>query len=419
MNRGFEALASLFGSKPSRRLISHGGTALVVCATALSLAACGSSSSSTTTSSTSGAASNAASTSSTSSSSSGGSSGGQSTAQAAVQQGMQVPAAPVPTASIPNISKLRGKTVYYVPISADVPAFATDAANLKMALGSVGVNLNVCSGNFNPSQFATCFSQAIGAHAGAIISDAIPYQLTLPLIKKASAQGIGVVVTDVDELPGRPEAKNISYIPGSDPQDQLISDWITADSGGKADALLLEATDSPTSSRATGVFAVDQLQKVCPGCKYTVLKFSSSNENQLPSLISSAVLKDPNLNYIDGEFDQYVSFIVQGLQQANATTRVKIVAADSALSGMQDVSGNTPVKAEIVDNEPYIGWMSADEALREMAGAPVIPNYYEPIRLFTSSNIHSVQVSNAAISSGAWFGPPTYQSAYKKLWGAS
>lgn len=338
-------------------------------------------------------------------------------AQQKVQAAMREPAAPVPSASIKNIASLKGKTVYYIPVSADVPAFAITAAAMKTALATVGVNLSVCSGNFNPSGFASCFSQAIGAHAGAIVSDAVAFQITQGLITEASHKSIPVIVTDVNITSPRPTASNIAYIPGADEQYSLAQDWIIADSGGKADVLELEATDSPTSAAGTAQYAIPELKAHCPGCTDTVLKFSSSNEQLLPSEISAMLLKNPKINYIYSEYDQYVSGVMQGVQQASATSRVKVVAAAAALSGLQEVSSGSAVKAEIADNQVYNGWIDADEALRLMAGQAAV-NYTIPIRLFTSANIGSVQLSNPAQASGAWFGAFAYQQQFKTLWGA-
>jgi ribose transport system substrate-binding protein len=403
------------GPRPPKKAVLASVSAFALVA---AVAACSSGSSSSSSSAATSTATSSATTAATASATAS-TAAGVAYAQAQIQAAMAAPAAPVPSTAISGLSSLRGKTIYYVPISSDVPAFAITAAAMKTALASVGVNLEVCSGNFNPSQFAACFSQAIGAGAAAIVSDAIPYQITASLIEKASAKGIGVVVTDQTPLPGRPEGKNIAYIPGNNNQYQLTQDWIIANSNGNADVLELEATDSPTSLAATADFAIPELQKYCPSCKETLLKFTSSNEQDLPSLISAALLKDPNINYISPQYDQYVSFVIQGIQDAQATGRVKMAASAAALSGLQDV--NTPsstVKAEVADNQVYNGWIDADEAMRMALGQAAV-SYSIPVRLFTSANISGIQLNNAGMASGSWFGSTSYEQQFKTLWGVS
>ena len=59
---------------------------------------------------------------------------------------------------------------------------------------------------------------------------------------------------------------------------------------------------------------------------------------------------------------------------------------------------------------------STDEALRMMTkSGPVAEKY--PSRLFTADNIGSVDVTDAAFNSGAWFGDSSFTTSFAKLWG--
>ena len=153
-------------------------------------------------------------------------------AQGLVTAGLKEPAAPVPSAAISNIAALKGKTVYYIPVSADVPAFAITAAAMKTALATVGVKLKSAAAT-SPIGFSSCFAQAIGAHAGAIVSDAVLVPDHPGPDNRGQQKSIPVVVTDVNIVSPRPTAKNITYISGSNQQYALAQDWIIADSGGR------------------------------------------------------------------------------------------------------------------------------------------------------------------------------------------
>src|SRR6266702_5165279 len=69
---------------------------------------------------------------------------------------------PVPTASIPGVAALKGKTVYYVPLVQFIPGFVVTAATMKTALAKAGMNLQICNGNGQPSAIAACVQQATG-----------------------------------------------------------------------------------------------------------------------------------------------------------------------------------------------------------------------------------------------------------------
>ena len=112
------------------------------------LAACSSSSSP----SSSTASSSSVSASASSSASSG--SADVAAAQAEVAKFEAEPSHPVPAAPIKGVSALKGKTVYYVPLVQQISGFVLTAAALKTALSKVGMKLQVCNGEAQPSAVA-------------------------------------------------------------------------------------------------------------------------------------------------------------------------------------------------------------------------------------------------------------------------
>src|SRR5690348_10986402 len=164
------------------------GTAL---AAAALLAACSSSSSSTTgtTSGTSSASTSASPTSPADA--------GVALAQATVTKLEATTSSyPVPTASVPGVSKLKGRTVFYIPLLQDVPTFAVAAQTMKAALTRAGLKLQVCDGQAQPTAVAACVQQAVGAGAAGIVLDAIPYGMAYSALNAAVAKGVPVLVAD-------------------------------------------------------------------------------------------------------------------------------------------------------------------------------------------------------------------------------
>jgi ribose transport system substrate-binding protein len=96
---------------------------------------------------------------------------------------------PVPTASVSGVSALKGKTVYYIPLVQQIPGFVVTAATMKTALAKVGLNLQVCNGEAQPSAIAACVTQATGAHAAGIVLDSIPYGMAENALMAAKAKG--------------------------------------------------------------------------------------------------------------------------------------------------------------------------------------------------------------------------------------
>ena len=373
------------------------------------LAACSSSSSS---SSSSASASSAA---SASSSATGSATAGVTKAQQMVTQLEATTASyPVPTASIAGVSGLKGKTVYYIPLIQFIPGFVVTAATMKTALAKVGMKLQICNGNGVPATIASCVQQATGAGAAGIVTDAIPYGMAQNALDAAKAKGIPVVIADQYPPSGTTNTDAVSYVAGVSDQPSQIAWWIIANSDGKANAILAQESDSP-SSIAYVQNSLSIYKQYCPGCTITVKSISATSNSQLASDTSSNLLTNPSATYYYTEFEDSLDPTVQGIQQSNKTN-ISVSVAGGSVDGLGRLKSNSMVKAVVVVDQAYAGWALTDEILR-MATKTAPANETFPSRLFTSQNIGSIQVTTAAQASGVWFGDTSYQSAFEKVWG--
>lgn len=350
-------------------------------------------------------------------SSSGASSPGLAAAQAQVKK-LEAPTTsyPVPAAPIHGVSKLKGKTVYYVPLDAHIPAFATAAVAVKAALAKAGLKFQECDGQGNPTALSSCVSQATGAGAAGIILDAAPYQMAQNALDAAKGKGIPVIIAD-QYNPGTASTDQVAYVQGVVDQPSQIAYWLIASSGGKANAILGEEEDSP-SSIAYMQNALPIFKKDCPGCTITVKKITASmTDQQITASVSSNVQSDPAAQYYYTEFEDSLQDTVSGLQSAGKINSVGIATASASVNGLGMMKNGGDVKADVAVDDPYEGWALTDEILRMATKSPVVTETV-PSRLITSDNIGSIQVTAAAQDSGAWFGDNSYQSEFSKLWGA-
>jgi ribose transport system substrate-binding protein len=389
-----------------KRLVAPGAA---LTAAAL-LAACSSSSSSSTSTATSPAAA-----ASTSASASGTADAGVAKAQQMVTQLESTTTSyPVPTATVTGVSALKGKTVYYIPLVQFIPGFVVTAATMKQALAKVGMNLQVCNGNGVPSTIASCVQQATGAGAAGIVTDAIPYGMAQNAFNAAKAKGVPIVIADQIPPSGVANTNSVSYVAGVADQPSQIAWWTIADSQGKANALLAQESDSPSSI----AYVQDSLpiyKQNCPACAIKVVSITATSNAQLASDTSSNLLANPNATYYYTEFEDSLDPTVQGIQQANKTS-VALSVAGGTIDGLGRLKSGTVVKAVVTVDQAYAGWALTDEVLR-MATKTGPSNETFPSRLFTSANIGTIQVTAAAQASGAWFGDNSYQASFEKLWG--
>lgn len=392
-----------------KRLLASGGAI----AAAVTLAACSSNSSS----STSVSSGSSAGSSSSASSSGGGTSSGLAKAQSMVTQLEATTSTyPVPTGKITGVSALKGKTVYYVPLVAAIPGFAVTASTMKVALAAAGLKLQVCDGQGNPSSISNCVKQAEGASAVGIITDAIPYGMAQNAFDGAKSKNIPIIIAD--QYPPSASTTNtdqVTYVPGVVDQPSQIAWWVIASSQGKANVIIAQEADSP-SSLAYVQNSLSIYKDNCPSCTVTTKNITATSNNQLASDTATNLLTHPSADYYYTEFEDSLDPTVQGIQQANKSSSVSLSVAGGSVDGLGRLKSGSVVKAVVAVDQAYAGWALTDEILRlATKAAPVTETF--PSRLFTSDNIGSIQVTPAAQSSGDWFGDTSYQGSFKALWG--
>lgn len=342
-------------------------------------------------------------------------------AQAAADAVKQVLAAAppftAPGPALTGVAALKGKKVYFVPATYQVPVFQAVAASLKGAFGAAGITVEVCDGKANPANMATCIQQGIDAKASAVVTGSIPQELVPVAYTSAQKAGVPIVNTMIQPAgPGDP--KQVAYLtPAYVPMQALSANWVIADSGAAAQVLYVEITDTPATVVWAEQGALATYAKACPACKVTVVKVNTGQLDKLPSLVTSELTKNPKIGYVQTEVDFTVQPVVEGLQAANATS-VKIAGMDGTLATLQMLAAGRFVHSEIGFNADALGWYAADQALRMMTGGPANVDVAFPYqRMFTAGNVGGLALTPDAEKSGAWYGANDYQDGFRKLWG--
>ena len=325
---------------------------------------------------------------------------------------------PVPTEPIQGAEGLAGKTVYYIPITQQAPAFTVTAAALTEALAVAGMKTQVCDGAANPSSIAACVNQAVGAGAAGIVTDAIPYAMAANALDSAEKAGVPVLVADQIPDPAHPAGDKLAYQEGAGTEMlEAVAKWIVVDSGGKAHVVLNQGTDNPSSiqySKAAQKVFADE----CPDCKVTVNAVNAANFALIAPSTSSAILKTPGVNYVLSEFDIYLQPTIGGVQQAGKAAAVKGASSAATLASLKMIANKNFLSANAAQALPYQGWTLADAIMRMALGQKVV-ELEVPFRLVTRDNIDDIDLTEKAEASGEWFGPVEFKDQFRKVWGLS
>jgi len=317
---------------------------------------------------------------------------------------------------------LAGKTVYYVPIDQHVPIFPVAEAGLSQALAVVGAHLHVCDGSASPSATTACLNQAIADGAAAVVTDSIPFGFAGQGFLATEKHHIPILLGDEPSVgaAGTPVAgtDQLAFLETDQTRAMSLStDWIIAHSGGHADVLVIEVTDSPLTVDAITQGALAQFRTLCQGCTVHTITTSTANLSSLPSAVSSALLKDRDIGYVFSEFDTDVQAALGGVVQTGAGSKVIGVSSMGILGSLQMLHSGSFLYEDTGSDGILLGWQYANQVFRMILHQPVLQSEEIPQRIFTRQNVGLLQLTAAGQLSGAWYGTSGFKAAFEKLWG--
>lgn len=337
--------------------------------------------------------------------------------QSAVQQRLAVPA-PFTDSSPPitGLAKVKGDKILYIPISLQIGVFQSTLASMKQAASHIGVTVSGCDGKFGPAGAAACVNQALAEHVNAVVLDNIPVALIGQGLHQLEAAHIAVMEDQANPTPGNDQLAYLD-VGGASLIDSM-ADWIAVDSGGKADALVIEQDDTPEQVAYINDGLLPEFKKACPACKTKVIAMATDQLQNLPTQVETALVQDPSINYVASEFDANVSYVLQGLKNSPLAGKVKIAGALGDISSLQRVkSGQQAYDA--LASSAFGGWAYVDDVARMLTGMPPVKSINGPWRAFDASNVGSVTVSASDVADDGIFGGNTYSKVFFKLWDAS
>ncbi|MCU1655741.1 MAG: ABC-type sugar transport system periplasmic component-like protein, partial [Pseudonocardiales bacterium] len=356
----------------------------------------------------------------TGASSSGAASGGTAAATKAVAAARGVPTWTAPGPPI-DANKLKGKTIFVIPISESTYETQLEAAE-KKAADLVGVTLK-----FYPNQGAVAdwvkgMNAAIAAKPDLIFLESSPDPRQLsPQLQAAKAAGIPVYSSHENDIsdsnpPSCVGCTNLDAVvkaPFSE-GGKLAADWAINDSAGKADVLIV-ALQGLNAADAMLKGAKDEYATNCPKCKVKVVKLALTDiSNGAITAVSTALSQDPSIKYINPQFDLLIPGTLASMQVSNRSSGIKVLSYNGTTPGLAEVANSkSAVAADVAEPVEWTAYANMDQGFRLLAGmAPVAES--NPLRIFDKTNI--AEAGGTPYQQG--FGT-AYATGWATLWGVA
>ena len=336
---------------------------------------------------------------------------GLAAAQAVVDANLTIPADIGPT--IPLDSTPEVKTIAWLECS--LPSCIQIGVGFKNAAAALGWNLEVISFS---TDAAAAFQQAIDLGVDYVAITGTAPALIQDQLDQAKELGIPLV-SCFDTAEPLPAENNILMQCGDasavERAGDLIANAIIADSGGKANVLMVNIPDFAVlvtereSSKAA--YAAN-----CADCTFNELALTLDQllAGEVPGAVLSAVQADPSIDYIHLAFDGLAGGLTTTLADADLLEGRKIVGVDYSGPILQEIVDGT-MAFWTTNPKEYSAWLMVDAAARHSIGQANTEERANAI--LPTFLVNSADVAEPLIASDGWPGPATMAEQFAALWG--
>jgi ribose transport system substrate-binding protein len=250
------------------------------------------------------------------------------------------------------------------------PFYQALACGAQAEAQKLGLNLKVSA----PAQFAAdaqipvvnAVTAARPAVAAVVPTDA---QALIPPLQQLGAAGTHVVT--VDQTLADPSLVKSQIVTDNLQGGQMAATELAKLLGDKGKVLVITQPPGSSAQDQRGQGFEEELKKH-PGITYLGAQYQSDDPQKAAQIVTSTLSAHPDLAGVFSTNDQGAIGALTGLRQANAGSRVKLVAYDAATAEVSALKNGT-ISALIAQNPQQEGEVAMQVASALIEGKPVQP----------------------------------------------
>jgi ribose transport system substrate-binding protein len=319
----------------------------------------------------------------------------------------------------------KNQNIWIISCDQTLTGCSLPAASIKKAAAVLGWHVTIFDGHSNPAEYANGVSQAVAAHANAIILDSTDCNFAKGPLEQAKKKHIIIYGYDVIDCSdpgegGGPHILDYTGLPtGFKTYPQFIRTWgkikadyVIAKSNGKAHVITWSEKDI-LSINYEGQAIVNEFKK-CGGCKidgnvdFTLADFAGNGVFQK---FQTALTQHPDANATASLYDVTILAAISPALKAAGRTGNFIVAGGEGyppnLQLIRESGGQTCAFAiDITD----VGYPTLDALNRLLDHKPVLDEHVGILLIDKQHNLSRIPSSNL------YNGFFPYAAYYTKLW---
>ncbi|MET9604877.1 substrate-binding domain-containing protein [Streptomyces sp. NPDC006512] len=330
-------------------------------------------------------------------------------AQAAVRQAENTDAAWSGPTSGP--AAVPDKTLVYVAQTMTNPGVAGVAKGFEEAAKAIGWKARVIDGDGTPAGIQAALSQAVTLKPSGIVIGGFDPKLTSQQVARARAAGIPLIGWHAVGTPGPSEDAGLLTNITTKVEDvaRISADWIIAQSGGDAGAVLFTDDSIPFARNKADL--IKKELATCPGVALLAYEnipipdASSRTPQEVSSLLSRFQGRWTHSVAINDLYFADAAPALRAAGKPGSGPPLNIGAGDGDPSAFQRINSGQYQAATVPEPLSQQGWQIVDDFNRAFAGRPT-SGYVAPVHIATAGN------SGGATS----WDPAGYREAYRKIW---
>jgi ribose transport system substrate-binding protein len=306
----------------------------------------------------------------------------------------------------------KGKVIDFVQCG--VPACVVEGDILESATNLLGWKLVRLNAGTSPQQIADAYQQAVTNKPNAVIGSGYPRALFNPQLKSLAALHIPVLEAFVGDSTGNGLTGVVAGPVNNQIQGKEVADYILANSTSKS-----MTVGAVVPSGFPNMVQEDQsfdstIQQQCPSCTVKLLTVPvTSIGTDLTTRITTFLSANPNIGWLWDGYDDMVTGLPTALRGASITN-VKVATISMNGTVASEIAQNQYVTTAIGTSFPEVYWREIDLLARYFTGQSYTVDLNDatlPFWTITKSDLPS----NAA--SVTFANVVDYKSQFAKLWG--
>ena len=300
--------------------------------------------------------------------------------------------------------------IFIIGVDYSLEGIVRQSNGVEQAAKELGWTTTKVDGKSSPDAMAAGIERAVSEKANGIVMVTVNSSYVQAAVAQAKAAGIKIVTMTSGSPVGGANGvdQEIVTVDYNTAMGKTQGDYVVADSDGKANALVFNDT-SFTTAPPISQGAYDAI-KACSTCKVQpLINFVSTDlATKFSEQVRTALVNNPNVNYVVTPYDAAATYAVQGVRDAGKANSVKVVSTGGNLSNLDLINKSdiqTQTSAEPLE---YFGWLSVDAISRAQNGAPQIP-FAAPVKILVKDNLPP--------SGQPWTGDSDFRPEFQKIWG--